>query len=171
MRAEVAERVRVEKELRHALERDELVLVYQPMVGVCRRLAGGVRGADPLAAPRARPLAARDVHPLAEENGLIVPIGDWVLREACHQAAAWRRQGRPDHGSGQRLALQLAQPGFVDTVRGAAPTPACRRALWLELVEASIVAAPRARCTDAGAGSAPSACASPSTTSARARRR
>ena len=92
MRAEVADRVAIAQELRHALERDELVLEFQPMVGVSDGSLAACEALLRWHSPERGVVPPLSFIPLAEENGLIVPIGEWVLREACRQAAAWRRQ-------------------------------------------------------------------------------
>ncbi len=140
MRAEVAERVSIALELRHALAREELVLVYQPMVGVSD---GSLAAREALVRwhhPDRGVVPPLSFIPLAEENGLIVPIGEWVLREACRQAAEWRKQGDQVPVTVNVSPIQLVEPDFAAKV-----TEACAAAglppeqLWLELVETSIV--------------------------------
>ncbi|WP_157015942.1 putative bifunctional diguanylate cyclase/phosphodiesterase [Mesorhizobium xinjiangense] len=76
-------------QLRHAVERDELELYYQPQIDVA---SGATLGFEALLRwnhPEQGLLAANDFVPIAEDTGLIVPIGEWVLRTACRQAAYW----------------------------------------------------------------------------------
>jgi diguanylate cyclase (GGDEF)-like protein/PAS domain S-box-containing protein len=85
----------IESKLRRAIERDELLLHYQPKVDI---KTGAIVGAEALVRwrnPELGLVSPADFIPLAEETGLIVPIGEWVLHSACTQAAAWHRQGYP----------------------------------------------------------------------------
>ncbi len=116
-------RVTLERDLRHALENDELVLYYQPVVTM---ETGTVVGAEALlrwSSPQRGLVPPGDFVPLAESTGLIVPIGDWVLREACRQAAAWQpvdlSAGLPLHMAVNISIHQLQTPGLVETVRSA----------------------------------------------------
>ena len=97
LRREVSAHLEIEGRLRHALPRDELLLVYQPILplaggtpSAARRSCAGIP-ATPIA-PRCAPAPATFL-PRAEESELIVQIGDWVLHTACAQAAAWHRDG------------------------------------------------------------------------------
>ena len=89
----VRNRLHEEAELRQAIEREELRLFYQPIVSVSD---GGLVGAEALVRwehPERGLLAPGQFLPLAEETGLIVPLGRWVLREACARATGWQRRG------------------------------------------------------------------------------
>jgi len=93
MSADVRYRLELERALRRALERDELVLHYQPII-VLR--SGAVRGVEALVRwehPEFGHLLPQQFIPLAEETGLITQVGNWVLREACRQLMAWRDDG------------------------------------------------------------------------------
>jgi EAL domain-containing protein (putative c-di-GMP-specific phosphodiesterase class I) len=93
MHAEIMERLEVESALRSALDRDEFVLEYQPIVdldtGRITHVEGLVRWQHP---DRGRVGPAAFI-PIAEATGLIVPLGDWILTEACRQALRWQRDG------------------------------------------------------------------------------
>jgi EAL domain-containing protein (putative c-di-GMP-specific phosphodiesterase class I) len=84
----------LESKLRHALERDELVLYYQPQMHLA---SGTIVGAEALLRwqlPGTGLVSPYNFIPLAEETGLIVPIGEWVLRHACLQHQQWRNTGQ-----------------------------------------------------------------------------
>ena len=102
-----AARLRIEQELRKALRRGELELHYQPKVDAN---SGAIVGAEALLRwlVDGREVYAPDEFiPVAEESGLIVTIGDWVIREACRQAGEWHRTGRPIV-----VAVNVAAPQF-----------------------------------------------------------
>jgi diguanylate cyclase (GGDEF)-like protein len=121
MHDSVRQRVETELALRYALARDELLLHYQPIVSV---QTGEVVGAEALlrwAHPSLGLVSPLDFIPIAEETGLIVEIGEWVVSEAVRQAARWRdaRAGydRPDLWVAVNVsARQLRDPSLVDHV-------------------------------------------------------
>jgi diguanylate cyclase (GGDEF)-like protein len=103
------ERLELETALRQALERDELRLHYQPKVDA---RSGRVTGIECLLRwqhPALGMLQPDQLVPLAEETGLIVPIGKWALRTACRQARAWAEAGLP----GMRIAVNLSARQFM----------------------------------------------------------
>jgi len=144
MDAQAHERLRLENDLRRALERGELVLHYQPQA----RLADGqVCSVEALVRwnhPRDGLLAPGAFIPLAEETGLILAIGDWVLNEACRQWRRWQDQGLV----GLRMAVnlsarQLRRPGLEDTVCQALQTHGLPPGmLELEITESSVMDEP-----------------------------
>ena len=107
-----AARLRIEQELRKALKRGDLHLHYQPKVDAG---SGAIVGAEALLRWQ---VDGRDVYmpdqfiPVAEESGLIVPIGEWVIREACRQAGAWHRAGKAIVVAVNVAAPQFQHPGF-----------------------------------------------------------
>ena len=108
-------RLQLEAGLRHAQARGELSLVYQPIV---RLATGEVAGAEALLRWRSAQLgevAPAEFVPIAEETGLIVPIGDWVFEQACLQARAWERDGGPSVRLAVNLSSrQLRDPGLPE---------------------------------------------------------
>lgn len=95
MNREAIERMEMEKELRRALEQDEIIVFYQPQVEI---RSGRITGMEALARWRLRNGEIIDPErfiPLAEETGLIVPLGERVLRLACTQNRAWQKAGIP----------------------------------------------------------------------------
>jgi diguanylate cyclase (GGDEF)-like protein/PAS domain S-box-containing protein len=112
------QRLEIERSLHQALERLEFELHYQPIVSVA---GGRPEGAEALIRWRQSELGsmAPDAFiPIAEEIGLIDPIGEWVLREACREAAAWPRLGLPPLSISVNLSVRQFKSGrLVQTVR------------------------------------------------------
>ena len=141
MQHSVAAQARLEKALRQALQRDELRLYYQPQVGA----DGRILGAEALLRWQSAALGELQPDaflPLAEESGLILPIGQWVLEQACWQLVHWAAQPQT---AGLQLSVnisvcQLRQPGFVAQVEAIlAQTGAPPGQLLLELTESVLM--------------------------------
>ncbi len=92
MHQSVVSRLAVETELRHALERGEFVVYYQPIIGLKDQRIAGFEALVRWSHPTRGLVAPSEFIPTAEETGMIVPIGDWVLRESCTFASTWRRR-------------------------------------------------------------------------------
>ena len=127
----------LESHLHHALERDEFVLYYQPQININ---SGEVTAMEALIRwqhPDLGAIAPSTFIPLAEENGLIVPIGEWVLHTACAQNKAWQEAGLPPLRIGVNLsARQFQQPRLVETIAQLlAQTQLEPRYLELEITE------------------------------------
>ncbi len=126
-------------ELRGALARGEFRLHYQPKLDLRSGRAVGAEALLRWASPSRGNVPPDRFLGLAEQAGLIVPIGDWVLDEACRQAAAWRARGHRDWSVAVNLsALQFDHPGLVQSVRDALRRHALPpRALVLEVTEST----------------------------------
>lgn len=119
MRARAAERLDVEKELRGALARQEFRVFYQPFVQFSGSEVIGFEALLRWEHPERGLIGPNEFIPVAEETGLIVDIGAWVLHEVCHQAAVWAADvpGTPPlHFSVNLSARQLAHPDLIATV-------------------------------------------------------
>ena len=137
----VNERLQMEQSLRRALERGEFLLHYQQKVDV---KSGAVVGSEALLRwlhPEWGLVRPARFIPLAEETGLIVQIGEWVLREACRQNAAWLRDGLdPGVVSVNLSARQFRQEGLVRVVsRILAESGLDPAALEMELTESMVM--------------------------------
>ncbi|MBI4934840.1 MAG: EAL domain-containing protein [Actinobacteria bacterium] len=142
MRSVVVDRLELEADLAQALELGQLEVRYQPVV---RLSTGDVAGFEALLRwhhPDRGVVLPSVFVPIAEDNGCILLIGEWVLREACRTAAGWQRRD-PERRTTIAVnvsARQLATPQFVDQVRAALQdTGLDPRLLVLELTESSLV--------------------------------
>ena len=143
MRGRAIERLRVENDLRRALERGELRLEYQPVVSLRNFSIVGVEALVRWRHPERGEIPPSEFIPIAEENGLIEPIGRWVLERACRQAAQWY-PARPDAApltmSVNLSAVQVTRRSLPDVVASVLRTtgldPAC---LSLEITETVMV--------------------------------
>ncbi|HEY6456163.1 MAG TPA: EAL domain-containing protein [Steroidobacteraceae bacterium] len=135
------ERIVLETHLVHALERNELFLEYQPKVALSTGLICGVEALLRWNSPQLGVLSPNAFVPLAEDTGLIVPIGKWVLRTACAQSIAWQRLGLPPLVMAVNLSpRQFKDPALVDVITAAlqeSGLPA--HCLELEITESMIM--------------------------------
>lgn len=134
-------RLKLENALRRAIERGELLLEYQPQWEMPARRLIGVEALIRWDNPENGRISPNEFIPVAEDSGIIHAIGDWVLREACRQQAAWQAAGLPPITVAINIsALQFRKQGFVDRVgeiiqnSGAEP-----RLLELELTESALM--------------------------------
>jgi len=111
---EAAQRLKLESSLHHALARQEFMLYYQPQINVTTGQAVQMEALLRWRHPQMGLIPPYQFIPLAEDNGLIVPIGEWVIRTACHQLMAWRQAGLPAVKIAVNLsARQLQHPDLV----------------------------------------------------------
>jgi EAL domain-containing protein (putative c-di-GMP-specific phosphodiesterase class I) len=111
------DRLALENDLRHALERHELELHYQPKVDVRTGTTIGMEALVRWRHPQRGLVNPVEFIPLAEETALIIPLGQWVLREACRQNKAWQGEGlRPLRVAVNISGAQLRHDGLVDQV-------------------------------------------------------
>ncbi|HSQ80235.1 MAG TPA: EAL domain-containing protein [Casimicrobiaceae bacterium] len=120
MNARILRRHAIETGLRRALENGELALHYQPQVDVRTR---GIVGAEALLRwtdASGASISPQDFIPVAEETGLIIPIGEWLLLAACSQASLWQQRGFPTVSVSVNLsARQFREPGIVRMIANA----------------------------------------------------
>ncbi|WP_374341031.1 putative bifunctional diguanylate cyclase/phosphodiesterase [Methyloversatilis sp.] len=118
MSASSAEKLVLETHLRHAIQRGELFLNYQPILNGATGRTSGVEALLRWKHPQRGVVAPDRFIPLADECGLIVEIGAWVMREACSQGRRWHEQGLDDLSVSVNVsAVQFAQPRLLETVR------------------------------------------------------
>jgi diguanylate cyclase (GGDEF)-like protein len=143
MRSRVIEHMQTENDLRRALQREELVLHYQPVI---RLQDGTIASMEALLRwnhPERGLIGPLAFIPVAEDSRLIVPIGRWVIEQACRQAAAWQ-QLKPDSApvsvAVNLSARQLADPELIhhleSSIRANGIEPS---SLWLELTESTLL--------------------------------
>jgi EAL domain-containing protein (putative c-di-GMP-specific phosphodiesterase class I) len=139
-KAQSIERLMLETGLRHALDRKQLSLHYQPKVDLATGQITGVEALLRWAHPDLGMLPPMQFIPLAEETGLIVPIGRWVLQEACAQNMAWQRQGlRPVSMAVNLSPRQFVDEKLLDDVDDALATSGMSPDLQLEVTESMVM--------------------------------
>jgi diguanylate cyclase (GGDEF)-like protein len=137
------QRVTMENKLRRALANDEFFLQYQPIYDVATGTVVGVEALLRWQDPQAGLVPPDGFIPIAEESGLIVPIGEWVLREACRQNKAWQAAGLPRVFMSVNVSnVQVNRGGLVEmAARVLRDTGLDPRYLDLEITESSIMTA------------------------------
>lgn len=118
MDQKILRRLEVESDLRKALERHELLLHYQPVVRLNDMSTVGAEALVRWVKADGQMISPADFIPVAEETGMILPIGEWVLDTACAQCRAWREQGNPEFRMSVNVSvLQLKAGGFAKVVQ------------------------------------------------------
>jgi diguanylate cyclase (GGDEF)-like protein len=144
LNAQAAERLALEDELRRAQAQDELRLYYQPKFGVAD---GKLRGAEALIRwqhPARGMVSPGQFIPVAEDTGLIVPLGEWVLEEACRQLQAWAGAGLAPVPVAVNVSAQQFRPEFAALVRSVLAQSSQGGLLHLEITESSVMQDPKA---------------------------
>jgi diguanylate cyclase (GGDEF)-like protein len=137
MGAQVQARRALELDLRRAFTAGSFDLVYQPLVSLVSRELSGMEALLRWTHDERGPISPAEFIPLAEETGLIVPLGEWVLRRACAEAARWPE---PIRVAINLSPLQFRSPGLVATVANAlANAGLASRRLEFEITEAVLL--------------------------------
>jgi len=139
----VQERIAFDQGLRHALSRQELRLHYQPKLSLATGRVVGVEALLRWESKEFGLVSPLSFIPLAEENRLIVPIGEWVLRTACQQQVAWQQQGLDLNVAVNLSAVQFKSPDLIDRIAAVMAETGIRPdQLELELTESALVEQP-----------------------------
>ena len=142
---EASRRFELEADVMPALERGEFVLHYEPIHELARHTIVGVEAFLGWEHPSRGFLQSDQFLEIAEQTGLIVPIGAWAMRTACMQARRWRDAGWPGWMSVNLSARELAEPGLAEIVAAVLDeTGVAPDRLWLELTESVLM---RASCS------------------------
>ncbi|MGM9321865.1 sensor domain-containing protein [Deinococcus aquaticus] len=143
--ASIEARYRLVGQLRAALQQGAFTLHYQPKVNAATHELTGVEALLRWTLPDGRSVSPAEFIPVAEESGLIIPLGQWVLSEACAQARAWQLSlNRPVPVAVNISGLQFTQPEFVQQVRGALEAAQLSpHLLELEITESMLVPQPQ----------------------------
>lgn len=133
MNQRAIETMELESALRQALERNEFCLHYQPKVDLASGLISGCEALVRWRHPQRGIVAPNDFIPLAEETGLIVPLGSWVLREACRQARAWQEEGLPNLSVAVNISARQFRKGDLPQLVRETLQETVLDPRWLEL--------------------------------------
>lgn len=141
MNSKAAERLALEAQLRHAVARHEFMVYYQPKIDVAHRRLVGAEGLIRWQHPELGLLTPVNFIAIAEESGLIVPIGQWVMEEVCQQMQSWRARGLDCVPVSVNLsAIQFRNKSLVDSLRQLLKKTGLPPALFeLELTESVIM--------------------------------
>ncbi|MGZ4959943.1 MAG: bifunctional diguanylate cyclase/phosphodiesterase [Methylomonas sp.] len=140
MNADGLEQMRLQGQLRSALTNQELLLYYQPQIDIGRGRISGFEALLRWQHPGIGMISPGKFIPLAERSGFIIPIGEWVLSEACRQAKVWLEHGKPSVIAVNISALQIRRGNLLDTVVNALATSGLpANLLELELTESILL--------------------------------
>jgi diguanylate cyclase (GGDEF)-like protein len=143
MQTEIVDRLELRNDLQRALERDEFEVYYQPIVDLQDRSLVSVEALIRWRHPDRGLVGPDKFIPIAEQTGLIVPLGSWVLRQACTQVEQWRRQypERAPKGVSVNLSVrQMLDPRLLETVADALVESGLEpAALTLEITESMLI--------------------------------
>jgi diguanylate cyclase (GGDEF)-like protein/PAS domain S-box-containing protein len=141
MSVDAVAQLRLQEDLRRALQRREFILHYQPQVDARTARVVGVEALIRWQLPDGSLVSPAKFIPAAERSGLIIPIGEWVLNEACHQAMIWRQTLAPELAIAVNLSVaQFARGNIVEAVLSALNSSGLPpHALELELTESVLL--------------------------------
>lgn len=135
-----AERLTFELSLRHALQREEFTLHFQPIISLASGKVTAVEALLRWRHPELGLVSPAQFIPLLEETGMIIPVGEWVLRQACRQAQAWQAGGDPIRIAMNLSPRQFAAPDLVDQlVRAIAESGLPAELVELEITEGMLM--------------------------------
>lgn len=143
MHEDVQSSLQLETDLRRAIERQEFILNYQPIVALDTGMITGFEALVRWISPELGFVSPGKFIPLAEDTGLIIPLGEWVLREACRQLNEWQSNNVTDIPLTMSVNLsvkQFSQPNLIETIdQILAETQLPTRCLKLEITESAIM--------------------------------
>jgi diguanylate cyclase (GGDEF)-like protein len=142
--AKAAQRLSIEAQLRNALERGELRLFYQPKLAVATRKLSGAEALLRWQHPERGLVPPNEFIPVAEESGLIVPIGDWVVQAACRELQGWQAKGLPRVPIAVNVSPRQFRPELPAIIGQALAASSQGDFLRLELTESSVMSDPQA---------------------------
>ncbi|MEM7141113.1 MAG: EAL domain-containing protein [Actinomycetota bacterium] len=140
MAEQTFERFEISNTLAAAIDNDQLMVYYQPILDLCTGKTAGVEALVRWNHPERGMISPASFIPLAERNGLIVPLGRQVLSRALHQVASWRLHGHDIYASVNISPVQLQRDGIVEEVLEIVEQSGIRRdAVVLELTESALI--------------------------------
>lgn len=143
MHEDVQNSLQLETDLRRAIDRQEFILNYQPIVALDTGLIRGFEALVRWISPDLGFVSPGQFIPLAEDTGLIIPLGEWVLREACRQLRTWQTENLTDIPLTMSVNLsvkQFSQPNLIETIdQILAETQLSAHCLKLEITESAIM--------------------------------